>query len=131
MVELRKSLTDKKVLTRFKSIQVSEPTTCMVDDLGNQFSDSKMDLLIGIGGGSLLDLVKALSVFMKTGTSIIKKHADGVKVYEAIDKVLIPTTAGTGSEVTPGAVLVNPETNFKRALGGLQFLQKEQYYVPN
>ena len=130
LVELRKSLTDKKVLTRFKSIKVSEPTTCMVDDLGNEFSESKLDLLIGVGGGSLLDLVKALSVSMKSGTSIVKNHADGVKIYEAIDKVLIPTTAGTGSEVTPGAVLVNPSTNFKRALGGPAVSAKRAILCP-
>lgn len=130
LVQLKKSLSDKKVLTKFSSIKVSEPTTYMVDDLGNEFSDSKLDLLIGVGGGSLLDLVKALSVFLKTGTSIVKKHADGVKIYEAIDKVLIPTTAGTGSEVTPGAVLVNPETNFKRALGGPAVSAKRAILCP-
>ena len=73
LVELRKSLTDKKVLTRFKSIQISEPTTCMVDDLGNQFSDSKMDLLIGIGGGKPFRFSKSFICFYENRNEHCKK----------------------------------------------------------
>ena len=45
------------------------------------------------------------------------QHVGSMKeIKTTIKKIMIPTTAGTGAEVTPGAVLVNEKTNFKRGL---------------
>ena len=96
----------------------AEPTTDIVDATAALFRAAPPDLLVGIGGGSTLDLAKAVSVMALVDASVTDYHGTGKPLTKGIRKIMIPTTAGTGSEVTPGAVLVNPRTSFKRALGG-------------
>ncbi|MFH1725867.1 MAG: iron-containing alcohol dehydrogenase [Elusimicrobiota bacterium] len=97
-----------------------EPTTDRVDEVARIFRGKDVDLLVAVGGGSTLDLAKAVSVMAQTEDSVTKYHGTGEPLPPGITKIMVPSTAGTGSEVTPGAVLVNKETSFKRALGGPQ-----------
>lgn len=99
-------------------VDAVEPTTALVNQHTEALRPEKADLLIGIGGGSLLDLTKALSVMVVNDGTVEDYHGTGKPFTAGVKKILIPTTAGTGAEVTPGAVLVNTSTNFKRAIGG-------------
>lgn len=108
----------KRVKLCPKFIVSQEPTTDLVDQATAEFRGGKLDLFIGIGGGSTLDLAKAVSVMAVNPGNVTDYHGTGKEITAGIKKIMIPTTAGTGSEVTPGAVLVNPRTFFKRALGG-------------
>ena len=101
-----------------QKLTISEPTTDLVDQVVANLPDKKLDLLIGIGGGSTIDLVKAVSVMAVNPGKTSEYHGTEKQLNGSIKKITIPTTAGTGAEVTPGAVLVNESTKFKRALGG-------------
>ncbi len=114
LVEALKSDVELKVETS----PGSEPTTAMVDDYAERFAQGRFDSIVGIGGGSTLDLTKAVSVIAVKSGSVTEYHGTGKALLKAIPKILVPTTAGTGAEVTSGAVLVNKETGFKRGLGG-------------
>ncbi|MFP3043040.1 iron-containing alcohol dehydrogenase [Treponema primitia] len=109
---------ESKFKIRYETIKVVEPTTDIVNKYTSEFRKNPPDLLIGIGGGSTLDLVKALSVMILHEGPVEDYHGTGKPFTRGIRKILIPTTAGTGSEVTKGAVLVNEKTKFKRAIGG-------------
>jgi alcohol dehydrogenase class IV len=65
----------------------------------------KYDLLIGVGGGSTMDTTKAVSVLAAEDALTMQDLIDGRPVMAAVKKVLIPTTAGTGSEWSSGAVV--------------------------
>lgn len=115
--ELKTFLT-KEIKLNYKSIKIAEPTTDMVNQYAAEFKDNIPELFIGIGGGSTLDLVKAISVMTVHNGTVEDYHGTGKPFIKGIRKILIPSTAGTGAEVTKGAVLVNRKTNFKRAIGG-------------
>jgi alcohol dehydrogenase class IV len=74
------------------------------------------DLIIAIGGGSSIDVAKAINIVLTNGGDIID--------YSGVDKVnkatlpliAIPTTCGTGSEVTWSTVITNPDEEFKFAV---------------
>jgi len=93
-----------------------EPTTSLVDEVSGYYRPKKIDFFIGIGGGSTIDLTKAVSAMAVNSGSVEDYHGTGKPIPKAVRKMMIPTTAGTGSEVTPGAVLVNEKTAFKRGL---------------
>jgi alcohol dehydrogenase class IV len=95
-----------------------EPTTDNVDQVAAAFRGCPPDCIIGVGGGSTLDLAKAVSVMVVNDGLVADYHGTGKPISKATRKIMVPTTAGTGSEVTPGAVLVNKNTLFKRALAG-------------
>jgi len=95
-----------------------EPTTDIVNEWADKLRGRKADIYIGIGGGSTLDLTKTLSVMSVNGGKVEDYHGTGKSFTAGVKKILIPTTAGTGSEVTGGAVLVNRKTKFKRAISG-------------
>ena len=99
-------------------IDSKEPTTDMVNDYSADLSGKDIDMFIGIGGGSIIDLTKALSVMAVNEGNVEDYHGTNKPITSGIKKIMIPTTAGTGSEVTPGAVLVNTHTKYKRAIGG-------------
>ncbi len=76
----------------------------------------KSDLIIGIGGGSSMDIAKVTSV-LTTNRGDIKNYF-GINLIKkpGIKKILIPTTAGTGSEVTPIAILSDEEEKLKKGI---------------
>ena len=89
-----------------------EPTTRQVDDLTLQvkgFKDRLPDGVIGIGGGSTMDLAKAVSLMLTNpGSSAEYQGWDLIK-NPAVFHVGIPTLSGTGSEVSRTTVLSGPE----------------------
>lgn len=108
----------RKFILDIEKIDAVEPTTSMVNFYKSKLKSRSIDMIIGIGGGSVIDLSKALSVMLVNKGKVEDYHGTGKQIKTAIKKIMIPTTAGTGSEVTPGAVLVNRDTNFKRAISG-------------
>jgi alcohol dehydrogenase len=86
-----------------------EPSPGLVDDAVARFAPDGIDVVVGIGGGSVLDAAKAVAGLIRTGRSVMD-HLEIVGrglPYEgpAVPFVAVPTTAGTGSEATKNAVL--------------------------
>lgn len=93
-----------------------EPKTKQVDEIRDEILDNKNNklpsLVIGIGGGSAMDVAKAVSVMMTNeGSSQLYQGWDLVK-NEAIPKIAIPTLSGTGAEASRTAVLTAVDKKF-------------------
>ncbi len=97
-----------------------EPTTDLVREGTAQACAANCDLVIGIGGGSVIDAGKAIAALLTNG-------GDPLDYLEVIGRgqpitqlsapyIAIPTTAGTGAEVTANAVLASPEHKQKVSL---------------
>ncbi|MCR8631682.1 iron-containing alcohol dehydrogenase [Paenibacillus radicis (ex Xue et al. 2023)] len=99
----------------FTSIK-PEPTEAQLTEIYNQFSEESFDVLIGVGGGSVLDATKLLSVIFTNSSGIRDMLGADLVGQAGIPMVLIPTTSGTGSEVTPNAIVTLPEEELKLAV---------------
>lgn len=90
----------------------SEPKTDYVDELAERvklYSNRQPEAIIGVGGGSTLDLAKAVSLMLTNpGKASDYQGWDLVK-YPGVYHVGIPTLAGTGAEVSRTTVLTGPE----------------------
>lgn len=71
------------------------------------------DLVIGIGGGSCLDHAKTVAVLLRHGGTPDKYYGEYKVPGPVLPIIAVPTTAGTGSEVTPVAVLSDPDKIMK------------------
>jgi len=105
----------------WESMQVTqEPSPALVDEAVARFRASGIEVVAGIGGGSVLDAAKAIAGLLATGNSVMD-HLEGVGrgvpyIGPAVPFVAIPTTAGTGSEATKNAVLsVQGSEGFKKS----------------
>ena len=78
----------------------------------------KLDLLVAVGGGSVIDTTKALSVLSDGSKESIIDHVEGNKdcTSKQYDLIAIPTTAGTGAEVTPFATIWDDKKKRKLSL---------------
>lgn len=84
------------------------------------------NLMIGLGGGSTLDTTKLASIAAATGDitlESIRNYVTGELPAPGLPKILIPTTAGTGSEISPVAVLVDVD--------GVKKAVKHEYCLAN
>jgi choline dehydrogenase len=103
---------------------IANPPVGLVDQGARVYRDEGCDGLIGLGGGSALDTAKAIGV--------VAVHGDSIRDYQWADPqplrrrippmVAIPTTAGTGSEVTLWAVITDPDRKLKFNVGGTPHL---------
>ncbi len=95
-----------------------EPTFALADELAARVRDSGLDAVVGIGGGSALDVAKAARIVADQGGAVAD-YASGARVPEPprIGLVLCPTTAGTGSEVSGASVLTDMEADRKIGFG--------------
>ena len=81
------------------------------------------DLIIGLGGGSVLDTAKVANILMVKGGRV-REHMGAYLLGQTrlLPLFLIPTTAGTGSEVTKVAVIADPDHDVKLPFAEIQFL---------
>lgn len=97
-----------------------EPSPTLVDDAVSQFKDKNIQVVIAIGGGSVLDAAKAIAGLLPHGNSVLD-HLEGVGkniAYKppSVPFIAVPTTAGTGSEATKNAVLSEQgENGYKKS----------------
>ncbi|MDR1493711.1 MAG: iron-containing alcohol dehydrogenase [Planctomycetaceae bacterium] len=91
------------------------PTTVNVDEFAQLLRESQAETVLAIGGGSSMDTAKAAAnLAVTTDASIRAYHSEGKQFSQKpIPVVAVPTTAGTGAEVTSIAVLDDEEKNFK------------------
>ncbi len=100
-----------------------EPSPQWVDEAVARHKDAGFAVVVGIGGGSALDAAKAVAGLLQPGNSVFD-HLEGVGpqlpyLGPATPFIAVPTTAGTGSEVTKNAVLTHPGADgFKKSFRG-------------
>ncbi len=109
-----------------------EPSPEVVDHIVKQ-CPSDSDVVIGLGGGSVLDAAKAIAGLIPSQTSVMD-YLEGVGKGKAFNVktcpfIALPTTAGTGSETTKNAVL-SRLGEFKKSFRDNQLLAKEAWLDP-
>jgi len=87
----------------------------VVNEAAGVYRDKNCDSIIAIGGGSVIDTAKGVSVVITENDDNLMKYAGAeiLKKRRAMPFIVIPTTAGTGSEVTMVAVIADPDRNVK------------------
>ena len=92
------------------------PLTTTVIEGADLAKKEKCDVIIGLGGGSIMDCAKAVAFICKNDGDISDFIFGKKKSEEALPVILVPTTCGTGSEGNGFAVLTNPENGDKKSL---------------
>jgi alcohol dehydrogenase len=109
---------DKEVnVIRYNGVS-SNPTTVMVNEGTEMAKKNKVDIILGVGGGSPIDVAKAISVGVThDGDAWDYRVIEGKPIEDKLLPVIaVTTTAGTGTEVTPVSVITNPTIPLKYAL---------------
>ncbi len=96
-----------------------EPTTSILNDGKEIALEKKCDLIIGVGGGSVMDTAKGISGLITNGGIVEDYQAGREFLLPPKPFILIPTTSGTGSEVTNNSVVKNEKTGLKKSIRGL------------
>lgn len=93
------------------------PTVDLVNKCYEMIKGFTPDVIVGIGGGSVIDTAKALSVKIIYPDVDLWDYAEGIRIAEkSIPVIAVPTTAGTGSEVNRISVLTNTSKIQKRSI---------------
>ena len=89
------------------------PSTDTVAKAAEGFKSSNADFIVAFGGGSPLDVAKAVAVIASYGGNITDYEGGGKVPGPVVPMIAIPTTAGTGSEVTAFSVITDHSRNYK------------------
>ncbi|MCU7369317.1 iron-containing alcohol dehydrogenase, partial [Pantoea stewartii] len=89
---------------------VADPPETIVYRCVAAAQQARSDIIIGLGGGSSLDIAKVTAVLAHSGQPLAEMYGIGKVTGSRLPMVLIPTTAGTGSEVTNIAIITTGET---------------------
>ncbi len=113
---IKKILEDKKIeIACFDGVE-PDPRIEIVYECFEIAKNGSHDLLIGVGGGSSLDIAKVVSVLITNKGKISEYVGINNIPKPGLETILIPTTAGTGSEVTPIAVLSDKKEHLKKGI---------------
>ena len=74
------------------------------------------DTVVGLGGGSVLDVAKLVAAFRSGPQSVEETFGIGLLAGRSAGLICIPTTSGTGSEVSPNAILLDPADKLKKGV---------------
>ena len=105
-----------------------EPTDVMIDSMAGVIEGMRYDRIIGIGGGTVMDVTK---MFALKETSPVSDLCDGlIKAEKAHELILVPTTCGTGSEVTCLAAINLTKRGTKIGFGGPEMFADRAVLIP-
>lgn len=125
--DLRANGVDVSVFDRIEP----NPRASTVDEGGRIAQRQKADLIIGLGGGSVMDAAKGI-VLVGSGIESIWRCVEAkVEVKEPVPSlILVPTVAASGSEVNNGAVITNWETHEKMVISSPYFFAEVSVIDP-
>lgn len=118
IVELIHSLENAVVRLIKAECAISEPTYNSLDQMRQRFTASEVQVIIGIGGGSALDMAKAMAVLVHNKRPAIEYRGFDTMTDRVLPIIAVPTTAGTGSEVTPNASFIDSDSKKKLGING-------------
>jgi len=95
-----------------------EPGLRLADEGTKIARNNDCDCVIGVGGGSAMDVAKAISILLTNGGHAVDYLGVGKIEKAGVPKIMVPTSAGTGAEVTFTAVFINEETGSKGGMNG-------------
>lgn len=93
-----------------------EPSYLDVEDVVQTIEDLQCDMIVAVGGGSVMDTAKLCSVLKNAPYSIKDLLRDPALAHKQIKTVFLPTTCGTGSEATCNAIVAIPEESVKKGI---------------
>lgn len=102
-------------LTIFEDVE-ADPPSHIIERAVALCRDKDIELVASIGGGSALDTAKLVAYLAKTPDRLEDIYGVGLAKGERLPLLLVPTTAGTGSEVTPIAIVTTPTTEKRASL---------------
>ncbi len=113
----------RSVISQLPGIQVfntieQNPKHLTVDRGGEIVRQSRPDLIVGLGGGSVLDAAKAIALLATNPGNIEDYEGRGKYKIPPLPVLAIPTTCGTASEVTWVSVITHTERKFKMSIKG-------------
>lgn len=91
----------------------AEPSYGEAQKLVDQCKGYRADFILAVGGGSAMDTAKLASILMTDEYGIRELLEEPGRAHKGVKTLLIPTTAGTGSEATPNAIVAVPERQLK------------------
>lgn len=114
------SILDTRRIAHAHCLASGEPSADFVDRVSEEQRSVMPDTVVAIGGGSIIDAGKAVSVMLKTGGKTMD-YLEGVGTKqppgEKVPFIAVPTTAGTGTEASKNAVITGTERGgFKKSL---------------
>ncbi len=95
---------------------MSDPDIANAEACIDAAKKNRYDLIIGVGGGSSMDIASIVSVMMTNAGTVHDYFGINLVKNPSIPTILIPTTAGTGAEVTPNAILTDTKEKLKKAV---------------
>jgi len=101
-----------------------DPDELLVDGIVEKIRSIGPDVIIGAGGGSVIDTAKAASIIVVNGGAV-RDYWEGKSFTEcSIPYIALPTTSGTGAEITKNAVISEKNGLFKKSI-------RSEYMIPN
>ena len=109
-----------------------EPSHATVHEAAGFCQDNAVRTIVALGGGSVLDAAKAVACMTGVADDVTP-YMDREVVFEKrqLGLIAIPTTAGTGSEVTPFSVLTNEKSGQKKSLPSPHFYPDQAIVIPS
>ncbi len=130
---LEKSGNYEKILSILKKDKISveeiggishDPDEDQVRGIVEKVRTIQPDVVIGIGGGSVIDTAKAVSIIATCGGEVSDYWKGRVFDRPSIPYIAVPTTSGTGAEITKNAVITSHDHSFKKSI-------RSEYMIPN
>ncbi|MBD3255008.1 MAG: iron-containing alcohol dehydrogenase, partial [Candidatus Lokiarchaeota archaeon] len=116
---IKSNLSEANIFVEVYDKAGKEPTTNILNKGKEEFLEKGCDLIVGVGGGSVMDTAKGIAGLASNGGIVEDYHAGREFINPPVPFILIPTTAGTGSEVTNNAVIKDAEKGIKKSIRGL------------
>ncbi len=113
---------DLTVEVNIQERDTPEPATEVVEETAEIAKKGNFDVIVGLGGGSIMDVAKMASALV-VNPGKTKDYFGKEKVPErGKPTIMIPTTAGTGAEITKHAIFLDRESNVKKAVASITLL---------
>jgi alcohol dehydrogenase class IV len=126
--ELRGLLQRREIRCTVDDSVDREPTVSLFRAVLERSKTAMPDCIVGLGGGSALDTAKLVAGFLRSEQALEAAFGSGLLSSRDTGLICLPTTAGTGSEVSPNAILMDEEQHMKRGIVS-PFLVPDATYI--